>query len=146
MVSHLSGRSHHNPDHAGRVSSAHWPVNSANRFDTGPRLPPLAAGQAHLSALRIVHEAIAERGVAEAVRLFDTRQLSRAAAAGRYFDLNDLADLLNRAARAAGAARDAVAFDDEYRRRFVAGDAVQAAIARKMAQSPSDFPPSPGDL
>jgi hypothetical protein len=147
MVSHVSGRSH-NPDHAGRGSaaSAHWPVNSANRFDSGPRLPQLATGHRHLSALRMVHEAIVERGVAEAIQLFDERQLSRAAAAGRYFDLNDLAEFINLAARVAGAAEDAAAFDDEYRRRFVAGDAVRDAVDRKMIQSPSDFPPAPEEF
>jgi hypothetical protein len=148
MVSHVPGGFHHNPDRSdrGAAAAAHWPVNSANRFDSGPRAPHVATGERHLSALRMVHDAIAERGVAETVRLFDTQQLTRAAAASRYFDLNDLADFINRAGRAAGAREEAAAFDDEYRRRFVAGDAVREAVARKKAQTPSDFPPAPGSF
>lgn len=141
MVSHVPGRAH-NPDHAGPCSPgpAHWPVNSANRFDRGgvhrSRLPK---GQRHVSALRVVHEALAERGVADAIRLFDTRQLTRATAASRYFELDDLAEMLGRAGRVADSGPDAASFDNEYRRRFVDGSAVRDAVARKMAQSPSDF-------
>jgi hypothetical protein len=118
----------------------YWPVNSANRFDRDsiarPRLPK---GQCHLSALRVVHEGLAERGVVDAVRLFDARQLTRATAASRYFELGGLAEMLGRAGRAAGSGPDAASFDKEYRRRFVDGSAVRDAVARKMAQSPSDF-------
>jgi hypothetical protein len=141
MVSHLSGQAH-NPDHAGPCSPgpAHWPVNSANRFDRGGvRRPRLPKGKRHFSALRVVHEALAERGVVDAVHLFDARQLTRATAASRYFELDDLAEMLLRADHAAGSGQDAATFDSEYRRRFADGSAVQDAVARKMAQSPSDF-------
>jgi hypothetical protein len=140
MVSHMPHRAYHNPDHAGPgpAGSPPWPINHANRFDRGPR-PRLAVGDRYLSALRIVHETLAERGVAETIRLFDSRQLARAAEAGRYFDLDDLADLLDHASRAAGVVRDAAAFDDEYQRRFVAGTALRDAVAHKMARYPSDF-------
>jgi hypothetical protein len=138
----MSGRAHHNPEHArpGSPRPAQWPVNSATRFDRSPTLPHLAIGHRHLRALRIAHETIGDRGVLEAVRLLEPRHLTRAAVACRYFDLEDLAELLGRAEQAAGAAPDAAAFDDEYRRRFVAGTAVRDAIARKMAECPADFP------
>jgi hypothetical protein len=141
MVSHLPGRAH-NPDHAGPSSpgSAHWPVNSGNRFERGGSRPPkLPKGQRHFSALRVVHEALAERGVVDVVRLFDDRQLTRATAASRYFELDGLAEMLSRVGVAADSDPDAASFDREYRRRFVDGSAVWDAVARKMAQSPSDF-------
>jgi hypothetical protein len=139
MVSHTSGQ---NPDHAGPgpAGPTHWPVNSANRFDRGPRPPLLPTGHRHRSSLRMVHEMLACRGVVEAVRLFDAGQLARAAEASRYFELEDLADLLDRARNAAQTAQAAEAFDEEYRRRFVTGTAMTDAVAHKMTQSPSDFP------
>jgi len=141
MVSHMSGRAPHNPEHADhRPGPGHWPVNSANRFDRSPRPRHLAPGHRHLVSLRVVHDYLAGRGVAEAVRRFDSRQLVRAAAAGRYFDLDDLADLFNSAPQAATSPDGAAAFDEEYRRRFVAGTAVSDAVCRKMAQFPADFP------
>jgi hypothetical protein len=141
MVSQVPRRAH-NPDHAGPSSTgpAYWPVNSAHRFDRGGiRRARLPKGQRHVSALRVVHEALAERGVADTVRLFDERQLTRATAASRYFELDDLAEMLSRIEDAAGSGQDAASFDNEYRRRFADGNAVRDAVARKMAQSPSDF-------
>ncbi len=138
MVSDMSGRAHHNPEHNPRPG--HWPVNGANRFDRSPRPAHLAPGHRHMIALRVVHDYLAGRGVAEAVRQLDSRQLTRAASAGRYFDLDDLADLLGGAPRAAVSPDRAAAFDEEYRRRFVAGTAVMDAVSRKMAQFPGDFP------
>ncbi len=141
MVSHMSGRSPHNPEHAAHssVGAARWPVNCATRFDRHPPLPRLATGHRNLSALRVVHEALALWGLAEAVRLFDDRQLVRAAAAARYFELDDLAVLLERAGTAAGTGPAATAFDNEYRR-FVTGTALWDAINRTMAERPADFP------
>jgi hypothetical protein len=140
MASHLSGRAHNpeHPDHG--PGSGQWPVNSANRFDRSPRPPHLAPGHRHLVALRVVHDFLAGRGVVAAVRRFDSRQLVRAAAAGRYFALNDLADLLDRAIEAASTPDGAAEFDEEYQRLFAAGTRVEDAVARKMAQSPVDFP------
>ena len=141
MVSHMSGRAHHNPEHADHaLGLGQWPVNSANHFDRSPRPPHLAPGHRHLLALRVVHDFMAGRGVAEAVRRFDSHQLVRAASASRYFDLDGLADLLGAARHAAASPHGAAAFDKEYRRRFVAGTVVSDAVARKMVQFPGDFP------
>ena len=141
MVSHMSGRAQHNPEHAGHGPGlGNWPINGANHFDRSPRPPHLAPGHRHLIALRVVHDFLTGRGVAEAVRRFDSHQLFRAASAGRYFDLDDLADLLGAARHAAAGPDSAAAFDEEYRRRFVAGTAVSDAVARKMVQFPADFP------
>jgi hypothetical protein len=141
MVSHTPGPAHHNPEHPDHgPDPGHWPVNSANRFDRSPRPRHLAAGHRHLVALRVVHDCLAGRGVAEAVRRFGSGQLVRAASAGRYFDLDDLADLLCEAPRAAASPDGAAAFDEEYQRRFVAGTVVSDAVSRKMAQVPGDFP------
>jgi hypothetical protein len=134
MVNDMSGRARHNPEHTEHgPGPGHSPINGANRFDRNPRPPHLAAGYRHLIALRVVHDYLAGRGVAEAVRRLESFQLFRAASAGRYFDLDDLADLLGGAPRAAE-------FDEEYRRRFVAGTEVTDAVSRKMAQFPGDFP------
>jgi hypothetical protein len=141
MVNDMPGRARHNPEHAEHgPGPGHWPVNGANRFDRSPRPPHLAAGHRHLIALRVVHDYLAGRGVAEAVRQLDSRQLFRAASAGRYFDLDDLADLLGGAPRAAASPDRAAEFDEEYQRRFVAGTEVTDAVSRKMAQFPGDFP------
>lgn len=141
MVSHLPGRAHHNPEHADHGPGlGHLPVNGANHFDRSPRPPHLAPGHRHLLALRVVHDFLAGRGVAEAVRRFDESQLFRAASAGRYFHLDELADLLGAARHAVASPDGAAAFDEEYRRRFVAGTAVSDAVARKMVEYPGDFP------
>jgi hypothetical protein len=139
MVSHLSGRAHHNPEHAdqGPPSCA---VNAGSRFDRSPRPPHLSIGHRHARALRLVHEALADLGVQEAVRRLDPWLLTRAAAAARYFGLPDLAGLLDRAEQAAGSTVDAAEFDGAYRRSFASGTAVSDAIARRMAQFPTDFP------
>ena len=140
MVSHMSGRAH-NPEHAHDGPGAgQWPANGANHFDRSPRPPHLAPGHRHLLALRVVHDYLAGRGVAEAVRRFDSRQLIRAAAAGRYFGLDGLADLLGAAPYASLSQDSAAAFDEEYRRRFATGTEVSDAVARKMVQFPGDFP------
>jgi hypothetical protein len=139
MTSYLSGRAYHNPDHADQ-GPASWFLNVAHRFDRSPRPPHLSAGERHLRALRLVHDALTDLGVVETVRRLDHWMLTRAATAARYFGVEGLADLFDRAERSAGSAVDAAGFDDEYRRRFAAGTAISDAIARKMAESPTDFP------
>jgi hypothetical protein len=115
-------------------------LNVAHRFDRRPRPPHLSVGQRHLRALRPVHDALTDLGVVETVRRLDHWMLTRAATAARYFELEDLAELLDRAERSAGSTVDAKDFDDEYRRRFATGTVLTDAIARKMSQSPTDFP------
>lgn len=140
MVSHLSGRAHHNPEHADQGPPSWAAVNAAHRFDRSPRPPHLSVGHRHLRALRLVHEAFNDLGVVETVERLDPWLLTRAAAAARYFDLSDLADLFDRAGLAADSTVEAAEFDAEYRQGFASGTAVSDAIARRMTQSPTDFP------
>jgi hypothetical protein len=139
MVSHLSGHAYHNPEHADQGPPA-WAVNAAHRFDRSPRPPHLSVGHRHLRALRLVHEALTDLGVVETVRRLDPWLLTRAAAAARYFDLPDLADLFDRAEHAAGSTVEAADFDADYRQRFASGTTVSDAISHKMTQSPTEFP------
>jgi hypothetical protein len=139
MTSYLSGRAYHNPEHADQGPRS-WFPNVARRFDRSPRPPHLSVGERHLRALRLVHDALTDLGVVETVRRLDRWMLTRAAMAARYFDIEGLADLFDRAEGSVGSTMDAKDFDDEYRRRFGVGTAISDAVARKMTESPTDFP------
>jgi hypothetical protein len=142
MVSHISDRRPgHNPEHAdqGPPVTPHAPVNIGNRFDRTPRPPHLSPGRRHLHALMLVHDAL-RLGVLTAAARLDAHQLNRARTACQYFDLPDLADLLGRAPQMARSQATAAVFDNVYRTRFADGAVLSAAVARKAASTPADFP------
>ena len=72
-------------------------------------------------------------------RLTD-EQLARALDACRYFELDELAELLTVMPQAASSPRAAATFDAEYHRRYSTGDALVTAIRRKIDLCPEDFP------
>jgi hypothetical protein len=71
------------------------------------------------------------------------RTVAEGVVACRYFGLNDIADLWTRIPQVIASVPAADLFDAEYREHVAAGYAMAAAIRRKIAARPQDFPVGP---
>jgi hypothetical protein len=120
-----------------------WPMNSAGPSWGTVRPRRDGVGHRHLHCLLRVHHAIQQAGVESAVGTLTMLRFAEGAAACRYFGLYQLADLLMEIPRASASPRTARAFDLEYREHVSTGTDVAAAIRRKIAACPQDFPVAP---
>jgi hypothetical protein len=117
-----------------------WPVNRSSRYRPPNDPPAEAVGHRQLRTLLSAHAALRGEGVIAADHRLSDAQLARAVDACRYFELDELAELLTVMPQAASSPRAAATFDAEYQRRYSTGDALVAAIRRKIDLCPEDFP------